>query len=90
VGKFSFEMLPIERKKPSEILISVPNPSTFKIHLKQTTSKQDFLLGLQLQWHYGPHLILTPCFMTKKKTLSISMSWNQRNNCTKHPDDVAS
>ncbi len=40
-GELSFEMLPIERKKPSEIFISVPNPSTFKICIKQTTSKQD-------------------------------------------------
>jgi hypothetical protein len=41
-GELSFEMLPIEGKKPSEIVkISVPNPSTFKICIKQTTSKQD-------------------------------------------------
>lgn len=34
-GELSFEMLPIERKKPSEIFIFLPNPSTFKICIKQ-------------------------------------------------------
>lgn len=40
-GELLFEMLPIERKKPSEIFIFLPNASTFKICIKQTTSKQD-------------------------------------------------
>lgn len=30
------------------------------------------------------------CSMTNKNPLSISMSWNQINNCTKHPDNAAS